>query len=206
MPASTGIATPITARQVQETGTGVAMMVAIAEKATQTYNQNVPVQVDVAGATGFVIECPAMVSVATANIAGFSTQPGSNLTTSGVGKTLTTGQKVPNQGSAVVIPVGAPWAGGDGLAYFVQADDDVVFQGTFGDSSDNTLAVLAQAQITGIFGLFKDPGNAFWYVDNHVTTAASGACVEIVELIDPIGTLNGRVAFKVTKAAQQLNK
>jgi hypothetical protein len=205
MPASTSIATPITARQVQETGTGVAMMVAIAEKATQTFNQNTPVQVDVAGATGFVIACPAMVSVATAIIAGFSTQPGSNLTTSGVGKTLTTGQKVPNQASAVVIPVGAPWAGSDGLSYFVQADDDVVFQGTFGDSADNTLAVLAQAQITKLFGLFKDPGNSFWYVDNHVIIAATGACVEIVELIDPIGTLNGRVAFKVTKAAQQLN-
>lgn len=206
MPASVSKATPIIPRQVQESGTAVAMMVAIFEKAAQVFNQATPVQIDVAGATGFIIACPAMTDVATSIIAGFSTQPGSNLTTSGVGKTLTTGFAVPNQTLAIVIPVGAPWNGSDGLSYFVQADDDVVFQGTLGNSSDNTLALLAQAQIGVIYGLTKDAGNNFWYVDQFKTTAAAGACVEIVELIDPIGTLNGRVAFKVTKAAQQLNK
>jgi len=204
MPASTSIATPITPRQVLQAGTAVANMKAIAEKSGQTYVQNTPVQVDVAGATGFIIACPAMTSVATAKIAGFSTQPGSNLTTSGVGKTLTTGQAVPNQSSAVVIPIGAPWAGADGLAYFNLADPNVQFIGTFGDSSDNTLAVLAQAQVGGLFGLFKDPGNSFWYVDNHVITTAAGACVEITELVDAIGTLNGKVQFRVTAAASQL--
>src|SRR5271166_85230 len=108
MAASTGIATPITARQVLESGTAVANLKAILEKATQTFLQGTPVQIDVAGATGYIIACPTISSVATANIAGFSTQAGQNLTTSGVAKTLTTGQGVPNQASAVVIPVGAP--------------------------------------------------------------------------------------------------
>jgi hypothetical protein len=53
--------------------------------------------------------------------------------------------------------------------------------------------------------LIKDAGNNFWYVANDITTTAAGACVEILFLIDPVGTLNGRVAFIVTKAAQQLN-
>lgn len=203
MPASTGIAQPITVRQVLTGSAGVAQQKAIAEKATQTFLQGVPVQVDVAGATGFVIECPTITSVATAHIAGFATQPGANLTTSGVAKTQNLTQKVPNQSSAVITPIGAP--PNDGLNYFSVASDDSEFVGIFGDSSDNTLAVLAQAQIAGLFGLTKDPGNNFWYVDNHITATASGACVEITGLIDPIGTLNGRVKFRVARAAQQLD-
>jgi len=86
------------------------------------------------------------------------------------------------------------------------ASDDNIFIGIFGDSSDNTLAVLAQALIGGIFGLTKDAGNNWWYVDNNITTAAGGACVEILALEDAIGTLNGRVRFRVLEAAQQLSQ
>jgi len=206
MPASTGIALPIIVRQVLTGSAGVAQQKAIAEKATQTFLQGTPVQVDVAGASGFIIACPTMTSVATAKIAGFSTQPGANLTTAGVAKTQNLTNKVPNQASAVITPIGAP--PNDGLAYFTVASDDTEFVGVFGDSSDNTLAVLAQALIATPgpgYGLFKDPGNSFWYVDNHVVTAATGACVEITALIDPIGTLNGKVMFRVNRAAQQLN-
>jgi hypothetical protein len=183
-------------------------MRAIAEKATQTFLQGTPVQIDVAGATGFIIACPTISSVATANIAGFCTQPGANLSTSGVAKTQNLTQTVPNQTSAVITPIGAP--PNDGMSYFDVASDDTIFVGIYGDSSDNTLAVLAQAQIGSTptvpgYGLTKDAGNSFWYVDNHITALASGACVEIMQLIDPIGTLNGRVAFRVIRAAQQLN-
>lgn len=203
MPATTGKAQPIIVRQVLTGSAGVAQQKAIFEKATQTFLQGTPVQVDVAGATGFVIACPAMTSVATAHIAGFSTQPGANLTTSGTPKTQNLTQVPPNQTLAVITPIGAP--PNDGLAYMSVASDDSEFLGIFGDSSDNTLAVLAQALITGIFGLFKDPGNSWWYVDNHVITLATGACVEITALVDPVGTLNGRVKFRVLRAAQQLN-
>lgn len=202
MPATTGKAQPILVYQVLTGSAGVAQQDAIFEKATQTFLQGTPVQVDVAGATGFIIACPVMTSVATANIAGFSTQPGANLTTSGVAKTQNLTQVPPNQTLAVITPIGAP--PNDGKSYFSVASDDNTFQGIFGDSSDNTLAVLAQAQVGGIFGLFKDPGNSWWYVDNHVIALATGACVEIIALIDPIGTLNGRVQFRVLEAAQQL--
>lgn len=165
-------------------------------------NQNVPVQVE--AASGFIIECATINNAATAIIAGFSTEAGNNLSVSGTAKTLTTGQKVPNQSAAVIIPIGAPLNLGD--IGFVIASDDEVFIGTYGDGADNTLAVLAQVQVGAIRGLTKDAGNGFWFVDNNITTAAGGACVEIIELVDAVGTLNGKVAFKVTKAAQQLLK
>lgn len=205
MPATISKAQPILSRQVLTGSAGVAQVQRSFEKATQTYLQGTPVQYDVAGATGFIIACPAMVSVATAHITGISLEPGANLTTSGTAKTLTTGFQPPNQASAVVIPIGAP--PNDGTTGFVVASDDNLFQGIFGDSTDNTLAVLAQALLaTGVgFGLTKDAGNNFWYVDNAKITAAAGACVEIKQLIDPIGTLNGRVLFRVLRAAQQLN-
>src|SRR5262252_1922658 len=79
----------------------IANLRRMAEKATQTFNQGVPVQVEVA--SGFIIECATIVSVATAIIAGISTEPGNNLTSNGTAKTLTTGFKVPNQASASVI-------------------------------------------------------------------------------------------------------
>jgi hypothetical protein len=120
-----------------------------------------------------------------------------------VAKTLTTGFKVNNQASAVVIPLGAP--PNDGTLGMVLATESMEFQATYGDSATAANAVLAQVQVGAIRGLTKDAGNGFWYVDNNITTAAGGACVEIIELVDPVGTLNGKVIFKVTKAAQQLS-
>lgn len=208
MPATSGKAQPIYVRQVLTGSAGVAQQNAIAEKATQSFLQGTPVQIDVAGATGFIIACPTISSVATANIAGFSTQPGASLATSGVPKTQNLTQIPPNQPAAVITPIGAP--PNDGMSYFSVASDDNIFVGILGDSSDNTLAVLAQDQIGSTptipgYGLTKDGGNGWWYVDLAITTLAGGACVEIKSLIDPIGTLNGRVAFRVLRAAQQLN-
>jgi len=161
-----------------------------------------PCQVDVAGATGFIIENPAITSVATAIIAGFTVEPFNNLTTSGVAKVQSTGYAVQNQSSAVVIAIGAP--PNDGTIGFIMAGDEVTFIGTLGNSSTAANATVAQADLTKTYGLTQDATNKFWYVDNFITAAANGACAEIVELIDPVGTLNGKEAFKVTGVAQQL--
>jgi hypothetical protein len=171
------------------------------EKASQTFNNDVPVQVE--AASGFIIECATINSAATAIIAGFATEPANNLTTSGVAKILATGFKVNNQPNAVVNPLGAP--SNDGTIGMVLATESMEFVGTYGDSATAANAVLAQTQVNAIRGLTKDAGNGFWYVDNNITTAAGGACVQITELVDPVGTLNGKVIFKVTKAAQQLS-
>jgi hypothetical protein len=204
MAASTGVARNIYPYRIKNNATGVAQIQRMLEKAGQTMLQGTPVQVDVAGATGFVIACPAIVSVATAIIAGFSGEPGHNLTTSGVAQTLNTGQAVPNQPSATVIPIGAPAV--DGTTGIFIADEIASFIGIYGDSNTAANAVLSQAMIGALRGLTKDAGNNFWYVDNFITTTAAGACVEIVSLIDPVGTLNGRVEFKVTRAAQQMGQ
>lgn len=213
MAASSGVARPIFPYRIKNNATGVAQYQRILEKAGQTFLQGTPVQIDVAGATGFIIANPAIVSVATAIVAGISGENGHNLATSGVFVPLTTGQQPPNQPSAVVIPIGAPQAGanttgpiGD-VGLFV-ADEITTFIGVYGDSNTAANAVLAQAQVGAIRGLTKDlaAGNGFWYVDNFITTAAAGACVEIISLVDPVGTLNGRVEFKFTRAAQQMGQ
>jgi len=203
--ASSGIARPIYPYRVKNNATGVAEIQRIGEKSGQTFLQGTPVQIDVAGATGFIIANPAIVSVATAIIAGFSHEFGHNLAVSGVFVAQTTGQGVPNQPSAVVNPIGAVAIDNiiGGIGFYV-ANDIVNFIGTYGDSVTAANAVLAQAQVGAIRGLTKDAGNNFWYIDNAITTTAGGACVEIVSLVDPIGTLNGRVEFRVTHAAQQL--
>lgn len=202
MAATSGAATPIRPYRLLLTGTANPPEKRLLEKNGQTFLIGTPVQVDVAGATGFIIACPAIVSAATANIAGFSVEPASNLTTSGVAKTLTYGS-VQNQSSAVLIPVGAP--PNDGSVGFVLASDDVYFIGTCGHGATDANAVLAQTDIGAIFGLTKDAGNNFWYVDKNITTTAGGACVQIIDLVDAVATLHGRYVFKVLHAAQQLS-
>ena len=206
MAASSGVATPIKPwKPPLGAGTAMPIIRRMAEKAAQSIANGplgTPCQVDVAGATGFIIENPAITSVATAVIAGFTVEPFNNLTTSGVAKVLNTGYSVQNQSSAVVIPIGAP--PNDGTIGFYMTGDEMVFVGTLGNSNTAANATVAQADVSKLYGLTQDAGNKFWYIDNFITTTAAGACVEIVELIDAVGTLNGREAFKVTHAAQQL--
>lgn len=201
MAASSGVAQPIKVWKILGTSAANPTIKRMPEKSGQTYLLGTPVQVDVAGATGFVIACPAMVSVATAIIAGFSEEPGANLSSSGVAKTLTYGS-VQNQSSAVLIPVGAP--PNDGTTGFYLASDEIVFIGVLGNSNTAANATVAQADPGKLFGLTKDAGNNYWYIDNFITTAAAGGCVTIFELVDAVGVLNGREAFKVAHACQQL--
>jgi hypothetical protein len=207
--ASTGIATPIYPLKVLIGGTAQAVQRRLAEKAAQTFLIGTPVQVDVA--TGFLFAAPAITSAATALIAGFSAEPANNLSSSGVAKTLTYGS-VQNQASAVLIPVGAP--PNDGTMGFHEAVDSTIFVGTLGNSATAANATTAQTNMGAIFGLTKDAGNNYWYIDNNITTVAGGACVQITDFIPTftvppnltgIGILNGLLGFKVLHAAQQLS-
>jgi hypothetical protein len=199
MAASSSVAQPIYPLKVLIGGTAQAVMRRLAEKSAQTFKIGVPVQIEVA--TGFIIECAAIVSAATAKIAGFASEFANNLSSSGVAKTLTYGA-VQNQASAVLIPQGAP--PNDGTMGLHEAVDSTIFVGVLGGSTTGNPAI-AQTTLELILGLTKDAGNGFWYVDNDITTAANGACVQITELVDAVGTVNGRVGFKVLHAAQQLS-
>jgi hypothetical protein len=201
MAATSGAATPIYPFKVLIGGTANAVMLRRAEKLTQTFLQGTPLQIEVA--SGFVIASAAITSVATAFIAGFSGEPGANLTASGVAKTLTQSGNPVNQPAAVFIPVGA--FPNDGTTGFHEAVDSTIFIGVEGGSTLDADGTIAQTDLGAIFGLTKDPGNSFWYVDKDKTTTALGACVTITDLIDPVGTLHGRVGFKVLHAAQQLS-
>jgi hypothetical protein len=200
MPASSSKAQPIYPHRILSGGAMNAVIRRLLEKSAQIFLIGVPVQVEVA--SGFIIECAAIVSAATALIAGFATEFANNLTTSGVAKTLTYGS-VQNQALAVEIPVGAP--PNDGTMGLHEAIDETLFVGVLGDGADNTLAIIAQTDIGKLYGLTKDAGNNYWYIDHNKTTVGTGACVQITDFVDPVGTLNGKLEFKVLHAAQQLS-
>lgn len=215
MAATAGVATPFYPYRVVDTMGAQAAVRRFAEKSGQnnpgtTYlYQGTPVQIDVAGGTGFVIACPAMTSVATAIILGISNEAGHNLATSGTpgpgggAYPLLPGSPV-NQPSAVIIPGGAwPTDGTLGVALGTNINE---FVGIEGGSTTDADGTIAQAQLGAIYGLTQDATTKFWYVDIDKSTAAGGACVEIVGFVDAIGTLHGRVIFRVAKAAQQYSQ
>jgi hypothetical protein len=70
------------------------------------------------------------------------------------------------------------------------ADPDTEFVGVV----QNT-GTLAHTNVGTKYGIVADAGNSIWRVDLTETTAAA-VHAEITELIDPVGTVNGRVAFK----------
>ena len=107
-----------------------------------------------------------------------------------------------NQPAAVLIPVGAP--PNDGTVGFLQALPEQVLSGLLGNSTTAATSVLLATDIGKLYGLTKDATTLEWYVDKAKTTTAAGACVQITDLMSPVGTLNGRVGFVVTAAAQQI--
>jgi hypothetical protein len=132
-----------------------------------------------------------------------------NIGTSGtapIGGSGSTYGSVPNQSAAVNIAIGSPMADGACGAYV--ANDLTWFVGVT-DSSHTTVA----GDVGSIFGLTKDTGTGQWFVDTTITSSGSGACVVVMEIVDPIGTGNngvgttgGRVAFKFTGTYQQINQ
>ena len=200
MAASSDVALPIYPHRVLSGGAMNAAMRRIAEKAAQTFLIGVPVRVE--AATGFIIENPAITNAATAVIAGFSSEFANNLASSGVPKTLTYGS-VQNQPDAVLIPVGAP--PNDGTMGLHEAIDSTLFVGVLGNSNDDADVAIEQTDLGAIYGLTKDAGNGQWYIDRFKDAVGTGACVQITDFVDPIGTVNGKLEFKVLHAAQQLS-
>ena len=167
------------------------------ENAGETFKIGVPV----VPSSGYLIESPTISSAL--KIAGFSQEFAANLTTDGVPKTITYGS-VQNQPSAVLIPGGVP--PNDGKCGVWIADDVTVFIGQV--KVDQTPALT---DVGVIYGLTKDGTSGQWYVDKDITAAGSGAIVEIVaipaipgDVYAPVSgpVANGKVAFKVTRAAQ----
>jgi len=174
------------------------------QNTSQTFNAGTPVSLS----SGY-IQATGTVNSTTVVIAGIAQQPGDNLSSAGVapiGGSKVTFGSVPNQTAAVNIPIGAPMADGNTGVYV--ANNNTIFYGVV-DGAHTTAA----ADIGSIYGLTKDGTTSNWFVDTTITTAGGGACVEVLEFVDPVGTgfqgsttttTGGRVAFRFTMAYQQL--
>lgn len=191
MPGTQTGAIPITVRRLLNVNAVTPPSDRFLEDVTQTFKRGVPVAL----VLGLLQEAGTINGVAVTFV-GFSDEFGHNLTVAGTAKDLTYGN-VQNQPSAVLIPVGAPLS--DGRCQVNIASDLVIFQGKTDDAH-----ALAVSDIGKIFGLTKDTASGQWFVDTTITAAASGACVEVMTIIDPVGTVGGRVSFRVTQAYQQL--
>ena len=138
------------------------------EKAGQTFLLGVPVMTD--QTSGGIQEWDG--TTTTAGVTGISKEPGSNLTTTGVAKTMSYGT-VPNQPAAVNIPHGAP--ANDGRNGYAVAVQSTVFYGQVGPAQ-----TTAPTDVTKQYGMTKDT-DGHWFVDK-AKTGAGNAIVEIVKL------------------------
>lgn len=164
----------------------------IIEQATQTFLAGTPVQISTTG--GVQVWDGATYAF---GLAGFTLEAGANLTTLGVPKTLTYGS-VPNQASAVNIPMGAPL--NDGRNGFEVACDDTVFLGQVGPSQSVTDASVGKE-----YGMTLD-SDGYWYVDTTKSTVGTNTMCRIVKL-DPNdqATVKRGVYFIIARGSQQLS-
>lgn len=188
-------AIPFTIFQVVGSSDALPQQRRMPEGASKTFSVGVPVVLS----SGYIQESGA-ISTGTPAIVGFSSQYASNLTSAGVapfGGSGTTYGKVQNQANAVNVPIGAPMADGNCGVYI--ANDETIMQGKTDDAH-----ALAVTDVGSTFGLTKDTGSTFWFVDATITVVGSGAVLECLQLIDPVGTVGGRISFRVIGAAQGL--
>lgn len=183
----------------------------VIEEASQTYAEGVPVQVN--GTDGGLQVWDG--TTTTAGIAGFAQQAAQNLGSTGSGAATpfspilgagsVIGSYAPNatQSAAVITPPSVPIS--IGLASYYVALPSTVFVARIGSSSGTPGPVVTTNQQVGVaYGLTKDSGNSFWYVDTNKT--GGSAVVRIVGLspLEAVGTSGGHVFFIVLNAAAQI--
>lgn len=195
--------------QVQEKAGTTPFTSSQPELAGQTFAFATPVQLTGAG---FVQQWDG--TTVAAGILGVAESFGQNLASNGLGApvppfggitgniaTATYGS-VPNQPSGVNIAIGQPVA--DGRTLYLEPRESTIFQAMF-DNSAGTVAAdytPTQADIGVKYGLTKDSGGPYWYVDKGKT---GGSAVLQIVGIGPDGfVLNGRVKFVFLAAAVQV--
>jgi hypothetical protein len=183
---------PILVWRVNNATHALPQILRMAEAANVTVNAGTPVAITTAG---YLAERLQTGPPTARYIAGFTTEAGHNLTVPALppvgGSGLYYGS-VPSQINARNVPLGAPMA--DGALGIHVANDETEFVG----ATISTYA-LATTDLGNQFGISKDATTGNWYLDPLATVA-----VLIVAFVDPIGTLGGRVAFRVIREMQQL--
>jgi hypothetical protein len=186
---------------------------AIIEEAGQTFLYGMPVMIS--STDGGVLLWDGSVGAGHL-LAGVAVQNAQNLGTTGAGAPsgfspiLGPGSSIgsfaanANQSLAVITPPMVPIT--DGFSYFAVAGPTAVFRAKVGTSATVTPVAttnqMAGSQTAGSsqFGLTKDTGNNFWYVDTNKTGAS--AMVQIIGLdpLEPVGTVGGHVFFTFLQA------
>jgi hypothetical protein len=193
---------------VKDLGGAISFPIAYSpEELGQTFVEGTPVQIN---ATDGGVQAWDGTTVA-AGIAGFAIQNANNLGTTGAGlpqpfsPVLGPGSNIgsyaanSNQPLAVITPPMVPFTDGS-LGYYIAAPT-TVFVGKLGTSATVT-PVATTFQIVGLeYGLTKDTGNNFWYVDANKTNA-----VRIVGIspLEAIGTVGGHVFFVIVNSVAQI--
>lgn len=182
---------PIKPYRVNTGGASMPQIARLAEKATQTFKQGVPLKYN----SGVLDE----VTFSAADvIVGFSAEPGHNLTTADTPEPATSEGTAPNQASSRIIPVGA-WMK-DGKVGTYVADENTIFS-AFAKNGPFTNSMM----IAGTFyGLTKDNTSGFWYVD-LTDTSGNNAVVELlgVDPSCPNTVADGvRVYFRIKNASR----
>ena len=179
------------------------------EDASQTFVADTPVEIYTTGGVKVWDG-----TTLTNGIAGIAYEAASNLGTlggattpylqplqpyTGPGATLTFGS-VPNESSASNFPHGAPL--NDGRCGFTLANPDTVWSAAFGTTANATKPLITNIGVA--YGLTKDTGNSYWYVDAGKTTTSAAV---IVVGLDPRDTpaLGSRVLFTFIETVCQLN-
>jgi hypothetical protein len=180
------------------------------EESGQTFLYGMPVQVN--GSDGGVQLWDG--STLTAGIAGFAAQNAQNLGTTGAGAAnpfspiLGAGSNIGSyaanstQSLAVITPPGVPIS--IGLSEFYVAGADTVFIGKIGTSATVTPVATTNQQVGVAYGLTKDTGNSFWYVDTNKNGASAAVRIVGLSPLEAVGTVGGHVLFVVLPATAQI--
>ena len=185
------------------------------EEAGQTFVEGTPVQVNSTGigtADGGVAAWDGAGLVA--QIAGFAAENASNLGTTGAGfpqpfsPILGPGSVIgnyaanSNQSLAVITPPMVPMSAG-WITFYIAAPT-TRFIAKLGTSATVTPVATSNAQVGLAFGLTKDSGNNFWYVDTNKTGASAAVRIVGLSPLEPVGTVGGHVIFVVLPAVAQI--
>jgi hypothetical protein len=185
------------------------------EEAGQTFVEGTPVMVlstGIGAADGGVAVWDG--TTLTRGIAGIAIQNANNLGTTGAGQpqpfspVLGPGSVIgnyaanSNQSLAVITPPMVPFS--DGTIGFYIAAPTTRFIGKLGTSATVTPVATSNAQVGLIFGLTKDSGNNFWYVDTNKTGGSAAVLITGLSPLEPVGTVGGHVIFTFLPAVAQI--
>jgi hypothetical protein len=89
------------------------------------------------------------------------------------------------------------------LRYWIAAPG-TVFIAKLGTSATVTPVATNFNQVGLQFGLTKDTGNAFWYVDTNKTGANAAVSIVGISQLEAVGTVGGHVLFVILPGVAQV--